>query len=452
MIVDFFQAVFAFILVLGPLVFIHEFGHFIVAKYFGIAVPVFSIGFGPRLFGFKRAETDYRVSLIPLGGYVRMAGDEADEDRTGGPEEFLSRPKYQRFFVFVAGATFNIILAFLALWMFFGIYGKEDVADRYPQVILMIEDSPAEQSGFMLDDKIITIAGQDVMKAQDFLEVYTQQVRLAPNAEVPVTLERDGQRIDTLLKTGEDPKLRQGDPGWLLTWAARPMIATVVEGGAAEAAGIEVGDRILAATGTAPMPDGGHDKDPVTETELRAILEANPDQSVRLQIERGEQILDLELVPKAEGKVGKIGVQFLPAETVHRSLSLTEAAAESWRANIFLSKTLFVVLKRLVTGGLSLRTMSGPIGIAQVSKQALNSGARDFLYLLGFFSLQLGILNLLPIPVLDGGHILILLIEGVARRDLSDRIKERVMQVGFVFLLGFMGVIIYLDIMKTLGT
>jgi regulator of sigma E protease len=451
-IVDFFQAVFAFILVLAPLVFIHEFGHFIVAKYFGIAVPVFSIGFGPRLFGFKRRETDYRVSLIPLGGYVRMAGDEADENRTGGPEEFLSRPKYQRFFVFVAGATFNIILAFLALWMFFGIYGKEDVADRYPQVILMTEDSPAEQSGFMLDDKIITIAGQDVKKAQDFLEVYTQQVRLAPNAEVPVVLERDGQRIDTLLKTGEDPQLRQGAPGWLLTWAARPMIGTVVEGGAAEAAGIEVGDRILAARGTAPMPDGGHDKDPVTETELRAILEANPDQSVRLQVERGEQVLELELVPKPEGKVGKIGVQFLPAETVHRSLSLTEAAAESWRANIYLSKTLFVVLKRLVTGGLSLRTMSGPIGIAQVSKQALTSGPRDFLYLLGFFSLQLGILNLLPIPVLDGGHILILLIEGVARRDLSDRIKERVMQVGFVFLLAFMGVIIYLDIMKTWGT
>jgi regulator of sigma E protease len=441
-IVDFFQAVFAFILVLAPLVFIHEFGHFIVAKYFGIAVPVFSLGFGPRLFGFKRAETDYRVSLIPLGGYVRMSGDEADENRTGGPEEFLSRPKNQRFFVFVAGATFNIILAFLAMWLFFGVYGKEEVAERYPDVVRMAEDSPAERSGFRLEDRVISISGQDVKNGDAFLRVYTQQVRLAPNSLVPVVVERDGQRMDLELEVGEDPQLNQGDPGWLLSWVARPMIALVVDGGAAQAAGIRVGDRVLGASG----------EEPISEPKLREILENSPGQPVLLKIEREGQLLDLTVEPRPEGKVGKIGVQFSPAETVHRSLNLFESAAESWRANVYLSQTLFVVLKRLITGGLSLRTMSGPIGIAQVSRRALISGPREFLYLLGFFSLQLGILNLLPIPVLDGGHILILLVESVTRRDLSERIKERVMQAGFVFLLAFMGVIIYLDIMKTLGT
>ena len=136
MILNFFQTVFAFILVLAPLVFIHELGHFLAAKAFRIGVPVFSLGFGPRLWGFKRAETDYRLSLVPLGGYVRLAGDEADEDRTGAPEEFLSRPKYQRFIVFVAGAAFNIILAFLAFWLFFGVYGKEVTAYPVVQVVL----------------------------------------------------------------------------------------------------------------------------------------------------------------------------------------------------------------------------------------------------------------------------------------------------------------------------
>lgn len=452
MIFDFFQAIFAFILVLAPLVFIHEFGHFIVAKYFGIGVPVFSLGFGPRLFGFKRAETDYRISLIPLGGYVRLAGDEADENRVGGPEEFLSRPKSQRFFVFVAGATFNIILAFLALWLFFGIYGKEDIAERYPHVVAMADTSSAARSGVELDDRIISIGGQDVKNADDFLKVYTQQVRLAPNTQIPLVIERGERRMDLELQIEEDPQLKQGDPGWLLSWVARPMVGTVIEGGVAAAAGLEVGDRILAARGSMQGPDGLYEKEPVSEPELRGILEAHAEQPVILTVERGARVLDIEVVPRAEGKVGKIGVSFSPAETVQRSLSVTEAAVESWRTNIYLSQTLFVVLKRLVTGGLSLRTMSGPIGIAQVSRQALDRGAREFLYLLGFFSLQLGILNLLPIPVLDGGHILILLIESVARRDLSERIKERVMQAGFVFLLAFMGVIIYLDIMKTLGT
>ncbi len=145
MILNFLQIVFAFVLVLAPLVFIHELGHFLAAKAFRIGVPVFSLGFGPRLWGFRRAETDYRLSLVPLGGYVRLAGDEADEERTGAPEEFLSRPKYQRFVVFVAGAAFNIILAFLAFWLFFGVYGKEVVA--YPVVQVVLEDSHAAKAG-----------------------------------------------------------------------------------------------------------------------------------------------------------------------------------------------------------------------------------------------------------------------------------------------------------------
>ncbi len=161
MIVNTLQAILAFILVLAPLVFIHELGHFLAAKLMRIGVPVFSLGFGPRLFGFRRAETDYRLSLVPLGGYVRLAGDEADEHRSGAPEEFLSRPKWQRFVVFVAGAAFNLVLAFAAMWLLFGLFGKEEVPD-YPVVWSFEAGSAAERAGLQRGDRILEIEGRDL--------------------------------------------------------------------------------------------------------------------------------------------------------------------------------------------------------------------------------------------------------------------------------------------------
>jgi regulator of sigma E protease len=158
----FAQVAGSFILVLGILVFIHEFGHFIVAKAFRIGVPVFSLGFGPRLFGFKRKETDYRVSLVPLGGYVRLAGDEADENRTGAAEEFSSRPRWQRFCVFVAGATFNLVLAFLVMVAVFASWGNDEVVrlEAYPTVADMLPDSDALHAGLQVRDKVLSIGGR----------------------------------------------------------------------------------------------------------------------------------------------------------------------------------------------------------------------------------------------------------------------------------------------------
>lgn len=369
-----------------------------------------------------------------------MSGDEADENRTGAPDEFLSLPKYQRFLVFVAGPVFNLVLAFLFFWMFFGIYGKQEVPERYPNVIVTGEDSSARTSGFLPGDVVMQIDGLDIKRSDDFMKVYNDKVRLAPNQQVPVLIERDGLQQTLELNTGEDPVMKHGSPGWALSWSDVPTIGTLIGGDPADEAGLLSGDRILAAGGI----------EPINEVELRNLLQASPEVELPLLVEREGEVISLTVTPKDQGGSGWIGVGFVPAETVTRKLSIGAAAVESVNANIYLSKTLFVVLKRLVTGGLSLRTMSGPIGIAQVSRQALESGADSFLNLLAFFSLQLGILNLLPIPVLDGGHILILLVEGVMRRDLSEGIKDRVMQAGFVFLVAFMGVIIYLDIVKSL--
>jgi regulator of sigma E protease len=199
------------------------------------------------------------------------------------------------------------------------------------------------------------------------------------------------------------------------------------------------GDRIL----------GAQEQRPISELDLRVLLESHAGQPVDLVIGRETDEIELAVTPHDVGGKGKIGVSFLLAEGLHVDLTWSEAARESLQANLVLSRTLFVVLKRLVTAEVPLSTtVSGPIGIAQFSRQALTQGFDQFLYLLGFFSLQLGILNLLPIPVLDGGHILILGIEAVMRRELSEKLKERVMQVGFVFLLAFMGLVIFFDIAK----
>ena len=437
MILNFVQVVFSFILVLAPLVFIHEFGHFLAAKAFRIGVPVFSLGFGPRLWGFRRAETDYRLSLVPLGGYVRLAGDESDEDRTGAPEEFLSRPKYQRFIVFVAGATFNIILAFLAFWVFFGVYGKDIVA--YPVVQVVLEDSQAAKAGVQVGDTVIEVNGKDLV-AEDVNQVLSLDLLLSPNQDREILLERQGQRMTKTMFTGEDPKFKMGLPGWRLGVSDEiPTILEVTPGSPAEDAGLRRDDVIVSAGGL----------DEIGQLELRQMIQQAPDIEIDLWVERAGERLAMAVTPRPddEGK-GVIGVGFVPFEAPRIDLSIGQAAAESLRQNIILSKTLFVVLKRLVTREVSVRSMSGPIGIAQVARNALLQGPRVFLYLIAFFSLQLGILNLLPIPVLDGGHILILFVEGLIRRDLPEIVKERVMQVGFVFLLAFMGLIVVLDIVK----
>ena len=428
--IGFLQTAFAFILVLGILVFVHEFGHFLAAKSFGIAVPTFSLGFGPRLFGFRRKETDYRISLIPLGGYVRMAGDEADEQRTGAPEEFLSRPRWQRFVVFVAGATFNIVLALLVMWLALWLYGKQEVkiAETPPVVARVLDGSTAQAAGIRQGDRILKIEGRD---ARDPKTRFEEEV-MSPGAHKTIELERDGAPLSIELDMGSDSRYHLGFPGWqLLTESGSP----------AGVAGAKTGDRVLAAD----------DRDGVTELELRAMLEASPGRGIELKIDRLGTTETITVVPRSEGGKGRIGVTFRPVGLVHRDLSFLEAGAESVEVNLDLSKTLFLTLRKLVGGEISVRAFAGPMEIARASREAVRR-FEWFLGFLAFISLQLGILNLLPIPVLDGGHILILAVEGVMRRDFSDAVKERIMQVGLVFLLGFFAVIMYFDVIKAFFT
>ncbi len=272
---NFVVTVLAFVLVLAPLVFFHELGHFLVAKWFRIGVPVFSVGFGPRLFGFRRGGTDYRVSLIPLGGYVRLTGDESDEHRTGAPEEFLTRPKHQRFLVFVAGAAFNVILAFLVLWLMFGIYGKNDVPARYLVVVGLQQGSAADRAGVLRGDTILQIAGRDVGDVERFLNAYNLEIRLAPNTTKTVLVERGDEQVTLKLTVGaNDDEGGGAHPGWVVSWAGEdaPMIETVIEGMPADDAGLMPGDRIVAAQG----------REAISEIDLRVLLEDSAGQELTL--------------------------------------------------------------------------------------------------------------------------------------------------------------------------
>ncbi len=431
------QSAFAFILVLGVVVFVHEGGHFLAAKRFRIGVPVFSLGFGPRLFGFRRNETDYRVSAIPLGGYVRMAGDEADEHRTGAPDEFLSRPRWQRLIVYLGGAVFNICLALLLTWFVFWVFGKDEapVPKTHPVVARILAGSTAEAAGIRTGDRVLSIGGADARQPS----TYRDEVILSPGKRKPVVLEREGERVTVQLDTGRDPKYQLGSPGWYLLEdsAEPPIIEEITEGSPAQKAGLRAGDRVLAAD----------DRDPVTELELRAMLEASPGREIVLEVERDGGILEIGVTPRSDGGTGRIGVGFL--RTVHRSFGALEAAKESVRVNLELSKTVYLTLRKVVTGQISLRAFSGPVGIAEASGQAVRR-IDWLLSWIAFISLQLGILNLLPIPVLDGGHILLLAVEGLMRRELSDKVKERVMQAGFLFLITIFGIIMFFDIKKIL--
>lgn len=431
------QTMLSFILVLGILVFVHEFGHFIVAKAFKIGVPVFSLGFGPRIWGFKRRETDYRLSAIPLGGYVRLAGDEADEARTGGPDEFLSRPRWQRFLVFVAGATFNVILAVAVMTGTYAYWGKDEIVrpETYPTVSDVLADSPAALAGVKAGDTVVRIGGKD---ARD-LETQANEIILSPDQVKPVEIERGGTRMTLAMNTGQDPVYHLGSPGWRLVQAGGgpPAVEMVLGDGPADRAGLERGDKVVAI----------EDRAVQGEMELRAMLEKSAGRAVALTIERGGARRTLEVTPRDENGKGKIGVQFADANRVHRELSVGQAFTASIAWNVDITKSVFQTLGKLVKREISVRAFSGPIEIARVSREAVRGG-QSFFTFLALISLQLGILNLLPIPVLDGGHILILGFEGLIRRDLSDRVKERVMTVGFVFLLAFFGLVIFFDILK----
>ncbi len=435
--------IFAFLLLLGPLIFIHEFGHFIVAKLFGIRVQVFSLGFGPRMVGWKRGHTDYRISAIPLGGYVKMMGENPDEELSGSGEEFLSRSKPVRFTVLVMGAVMNLLLAVFIYWGMF-ISGIEEPAFRRdPAVVGSVrEASPAAEAGIRPGDIIVAMGDAEV---PDWDE-YISQVRLNPNTDMDVRVLRDGEELVFPVRIGIPP---HGDPmeryrmGYLGIGENIPIVFVLVEEGSpAERAGLQPDDLVLSIDGERLY--GGARDNALT---IKERIGASVGRPVELVMLRDKTPVAITVVPADKDGEGWIGVG-LGWEQELIEYGVGPALLASLKRCRRETGLLFTSLRKLLTLKLSLRSMSGPIDIYKFSEQAARAGAQVYLGLMAFISLNLGIFNLLPIPVLDGGHVFVLLIEGILRRDLTMQVKERIMVVGFIFLVTLMGVVISFDIMK----
>ncbi len=425
--------------VLGVMVFVHEAGHFLAAKGFGVGVVTFSLGFGKRLFGFKRGGTDYRVSVLPLGGYVKMVGDDPTAVLSGDPSEFLSRPRWQRFVIVLMGPMMNFVLAIAVLTGLYMFHFQKPAYEDQAVVIGAVEaQSAAAEAGLKPGDRVVQFDDIREPKWQDV----KFKVLTSAGHTIPLVVNRDGKILDTNLTPHAEGPDGAGVAGW---YPYVPLVIDKVEPGQpASKAGLESGDSIVAVNGK-PIYYW-----PLIVQELRD----GKGQAVELTVLRGAKEFRVHLAPAYTDVLGmkawRIGVTIRNTEYVIRRLPLGLALEHSVRDNYRNFLETFDVLGKIVTRRMSSRSLAGPIGIAQISGEAYRRGISDLLLFVAFISLQLGIINLLPIPVMDGGHIFMLAIEGLMRRDLSLQIKERVIQVGVVLIVLLFVFVMYNDIIKTL--
>jgi len=438
---SFLIAVVSMVVVLGIMVLAHEFGHYAAAKYFGVRVETFSIGFGKRLAGFRRGGTDYRISALPLGGYVKMAGENPLESRSGAPDEFMSHPRWQRFVIAVAGPTMNILLAIgLLTGVFMVHYERPQFFDKPAVIGWVLDNSPAAKAGIEPGDRIVRIGSEQNPTWEDVL----LKVMISPKEPVSIAVQRGNEIIEKWIKpdlegSGFD---EYGSVGWQPEQT--PTVTEVMPNMPAAKAGIHVNDKIIA----------------INATPIRSVqsvihyLQQNGEKPVDLTVSRDGERLDFPMTPvpvEDNGqKVYRVGFGISEPIKVEK-LPFAKALERSWQENKRFSFLMVDLIHKLVEHKASIQQLDGPIGIARASGDAARQpGWTPLLSLMAMISLNLGIINLLPIPILDGGVILLLVVEAVMRRDISVRIKERIYQTAFVFIVLVFVVVIYNDLMKAL--
>ncbi len=423
--------------VLGVVVLVHEWGHFVAAKIFGVGVVVFSLGYGTRLWGWKRNGTDYRISALPLGGYVRLAGDNPVEDRTGAPDEFLSRPRWQRVLIYCAGPFMNFVLALVVATGIFLILGVPiPVFMTQPVTIAAIPaQSNAELAGLKPGDRVAKLA---TIENPTWEQAYTYISQAPAGSAVNLEVERGGQQLPLSVKIANGPDVEKtlGDP------LLQPVISEVAAGMPADRAGIRADDRVVSIDG----------RKIVTWPQLQALVQASHGAAVHVVVQRNgeEKQFDVPTV-RGQPELGQPDYMIGASRTdpvVYRPIGTLKAIRAGGTATLSMMVEVVNVVKELITGRVSIKQLQSVVGITHESGQAARRGPVDFVTWLAIISVNLGVLNLLPIPILDGGHILLLAIEGGLRRDLSLAVKERIVQVGVVFLLVIFAIVMYNDVAR----
>jgi len=432
------QNVWWLLVLIGIMILIHELGHYWAARFFDVRVEAFSFGFGPRLFGFRRGETDFRFSLVLFGGYVKMAGEQPGDEAASDPRGFLAKPRWQRLIIAFAGPFMNVVLAVgLLTGMFMFRYPKIPTVHS-PEIGYIEPNSAAAKAGVHEGDRIVQIDNQADPTWEDvrFKEVGS------PNRAIPIAVERNGKRELLTVTPTLDEKAGGGVAGW--DDAMNIRISDVFPNMEAAKAGLQRGDMVVSVNGT-----------PVKSIiKLHELIRDAGGKPVNLVYARNDQQHSVEITPVKTNMDGQerwmIGVSLEPQYVITR-LPLPEALRESVRQNYRSAGLIYKFLQGIVERRMSARSLEGPIRIAQLSGEAAREGVTAFVALMAMVSLNLAIFNLLPIPILDGGVILLLLIEMVLRRDLSLQFKETIFKLGFVFLMAVVVFVLYNDITKIMG-
>ena len=437
-----------FILVLGVLIFVHELGHFLMARRIGVRVLVFSLGFGPKLLKFRRGDTEYCISAIPLGGYVKMAGENPEDSRTGASDEFLSKTKWQRFQVLVMGPMMNIALALIvtALVLF---YNGADVTayERAAVIVGAVDaDSPAARAGIQPGDQITEVGGVRVDNWTDFgLETVTKA-----NRPVKLTLIRGGKTLEQEIVPTAVGKYEEGITG--VKPAIRPQIFEILPSQAAQEAGLRSGDVILAINGQKPEVTWTGENSRVPGNNVTDTIRSSEGKPLTFRVLRNGQEQEIVVTPREgnteAGRKMVIGARISPYEVSLVMPSLPGAFKMSAERNWQATKMIMRTLGGLFTRDTPVKQLMGPVAIAGLSGEAAQAGWIQLFSLISMISLNLGLLNLMPVPVLDGGHITILALEGLSRRDFSMKVKEKMLLAGFVLLLMLMVTVIYNDLTR----
>ena len=433
----------SFLAVLGVLIFIHELGHYLAARHVGVRVEAFSIGFPPTALAKRIGETEYRISWLPVGGYVKLFGQNVSDENANDPTNYAAKSLFQRLYILAAGPLMNLLFAFIFMPLVFWIGMDIPAYLNEPTIIHNVQaGSYAQELGVRANDEIIAVNGA---KVKNWEELHSALGQIPPTENLILEVDRGGNSL--ILEASGIEMHRTGNMGW------SPMLAPTVGGftgeSPAEKAGMQAGDKVKGINGL-PILDWSE-----ISPEVQKLMKDSKNNSeistikLTVELERNGDVLFVEVAPYLEPKSQRwlLGMRL---QKISRSHSFGESVILGSERLWFLTKATFSFLGQMFQGDGSMDDLGGPIKIGMVIGDAVRSGIADLFFLMSFISLQLGIFNLLPIPALDGGHIFMLLLEKIKGGPLSIAIRERAQMIGFSVLITLMIFVTWNDLMSLL--